>query len=127
MIREEKGQSIVEFVLVIPILLLLLIGIVDIGRLTFVYSSLHFTGQESVRVAGLGGTDEKITERAYDSFFGGDPTELNIISSLLPDERKSGEYITITLEYPYTPLTPFVSSLFSDPINLSVDSTIRIE
>ncbi|GGM30632.1 hypothetical protein GCM10011351_15960 [Paraliobacillus quinghaiensis] len=127
MIHEEKGQSIVEFVLVIPILLLLLIGIVDIGRLTFVYASLHFAGQESVRVAGLGGTDEKITNRAYESFFVGDPTELNINPSLLPGERKSGEYITVTLEYPYTPLTPFVSSLFSEPINLTVDSTIRIE
>lgn len=127
MIREEKGQAIVEFALVIPILLLIFVGIVDIGRLTFVYTSLHFTGQESVRVAGLGGTDEKIRAKAYESFNADDPTKLLIDSSLLHEERKSGEYITITVTYPYTPLTPFVGSLFSGSINLSVDSTIRIE
>ncbi|MFD1037350.1 TadE/TadG family type IV pilus assembly protein [Virgibacillus byunsanensis] len=123
MIREEKGQSIVEFTLVIPILLLLLVGIFDVGKLTFEYSSLHFSGQESVRVAGLGGTFDEIETKARNSFNAGDGTKLTVEPLPPPDERVSGEYITITLTYPYQPLTP----LFTDPIELSVDSTIRVE
>lgn len=127
MIREEKGQSVVEFALVIPLILLLVVGIVDIGRLTFAYSSLHFAGQESVRIAGLGGTDEEIRFRAVDSFHFENGSELQVTPSIPQDQRRSGEYITVTLTYPYIPITPFFSSLYPDGISLSTDATIRIE
>ena len=125
MIRDEKGQSMVEFTLVIPILLFVLIGIFDIGRVTYVYSSLHFAAQETVRVGGLGELDDKIIARAHDSFNAGDPTKLNVEISPLPSERKSGEYLTVNLSYPIEPLTPLIGTLISN--NLTVDSTIRIE
>ena len=54
MIKEQKGQSLVEFALVLPLLLLLICGIVDLGRLLFAYASLNMTTQEAVRVGGLG-------------------------------------------------------------------------
>lgn len=125
MIRDEKGQSIVEFTLVIPILLLVLISIIDIGRVTFVYSSLHFAAQETVRVGGLGALDDQIKLRAQESFEAGDPTKLTVDITPLPANRKSGEYLTVNLTYPIEPLTPFLGNLL--PTNLSADSTIRIE
>lgn len=126
MIRSEKGQAIVEFTLVIPILMVMLLGIVDIGRITFAYASLHFSAQETVRVAGLGGTEEEILTRADESFMADDSVAPAVQTTPL-SERRAGEYITITLTYSFDPLTPFVSSLFSDQIVLSADSTIRVE
>ncbi len=38
--RKFKGQGLVEFALVIPILLLLVFGIIEAGRLLFIYSAV---------------------------------------------------------------------------------------
>ncbi|WP_156290350.1 TadE/TadG family type IV pilus assembly protein [Oceanobacillus salinisoli] len=126
MIREEKGQALLEFALVVPLFLLLLVGIVDIGRLGFSYSSLHFTAQETVRLGGLGKTDEQLVQFARENFSTGDSSKLQV--NITPEgTRKSGEYITVTLTYPIEPVTPFANFIFSNQINLNADSTIRME
>ncbi len=50
MIKDQKGQSLVEFALVIPVFLLLILFIVDLGRVAYTYTALHFTVQETVRL-----------------------------------------------------------------------------
>ncbi|MDG5790058.1 TadE/TadG family type IV pilus assembly protein [Evansella sp. AB-P1] len=127
MIREEKGQSLVEFALVIPILLIVLVGIFDIGRMLYSYSALHFTAQETVRVGSFGSEDSELEQFARNNFQAGDSTLLNVEITPTEEERKSGEYVTVILEYPIEPFIPFVNKLFSEPILLKSDSTIRIE
>ncbi|MCD8508811.1 MAG: pilus assembly protein [Bacillus sp. (in: Bacteria)] len=128
MIRNEKGQSLVEFVLVIPILLLLIVGIVDLGRVTYTYSSLHFTAQETVRLGGFGRSDEEIKQFAINHFKAGEITTSMIKVTPNQGSRKSGDYVTVQLSYPLNPITPFASRIFSEgAIILTVDSTIRIE
>lgn len=127
MLKNEKGQSLAEFALILPLLLLLIVGIVDFGRVLYTYSGLHFTAQETVRVGGFGYNDAEIIDFAANHFATGDGADLGV--SVSPDEgaRKSGEYITITLSYSVDPITPFASQVFNGPIQLSADSTIRIE
>lgn len=125
--RDERGQSIVEFALIVPLLILMLVGVFDIGRMLYTYTGLHFTAQESVRLGGFGYTDEEIINFAKTHFKTGDPDKL--VVSISPSEslRKSGEYVTVTLSYPIKPYTPFASQIFSDSIQVKADSTIRIE
>lgn len=128
MIRNEKGQSLVEFVLVAPILLLLIVGLVDIGRAMYTYSDLHFTAQESVRLAGFGRSDADIKQFAASNFKSGTLTETMVEITPVPSERKSGQYVTVKLNYPLNPITPFASQFFPNgSIVLRADSTIRIE
>lgn len=125
--RDERGQSIVEFALIIPLLMLMLVGVFDIGRMLYSYTGLHFTAQESVRLGGFGSSDEEIIDFAKSHFKTGDPDKLVI--NVTPNEsgRKSGEYVTVTLSYPIKPFTPFASQIFSETIQVTADSTIRIE
>ena len=44
--RSEKGQSLIELAFGIVVLLILLAGIVDIGRLLFFYISMRDAAQE---------------------------------------------------------------------------------
>lgn len=129
MIRNEKGQSIVEFALVVPILLLLLVSIVDFGRVLYTYSDLHFTAQETVRLAGLGKNDTEIRQFAINNFNSGNITGSMVDITPSTTNRKSGQYVTVTINYPFNLLTPFISRLFTSDgfIVISVDSTIRIE
>ena len=47
----ERGQSLVEFSLVIPLFLLLLIAVFDLGRGVFAYNTLTNAAREGVRMA----------------------------------------------------------------------------
>ncbi|RPF53961.1 TadE family protein [Aquisalibacillus elongatus] len=127
MFRNEKAQSIVEFSLVIPLLMIMLVGVFDVGRMMYSYSGLHFTAQETVRLGGFGYTDEEITEFAKDHFETGDVEDLTISISPNEAERESGEYVTVSLSYPIQPFTPFAKQVFGDDITITADSTIRVE
>src|SRR4029077_3264030 len=49
--RRGRGQALVEFALVIPIFLLLLIAIFDMGRAVFAYNTLTNAAREGARIA----------------------------------------------------------------------------
>ena len=46
---KKKGQSLVEFALVLPILLLLIFGLVEFGRLIFTYIAVNTAAREAAR------------------------------------------------------------------------------
>jgi TadE-like protein len=47
----QRSQALIEFALVSPVLLLLLFGIVDIGRAVFYYDTLSHAAREGARIA----------------------------------------------------------------------------
>ncbi len=53
---REKAQSMVEFALVFPVLLLLLYGIIEFGRLLFIYTSVTTSSREAARYGSAVGT-----------------------------------------------------------------------
>ncbi|MFD1735257.1 TadE/TadG family type IV pilus assembly protein [Bacillus salitolerans] len=127
MVRNEKGQSLVETALVLPILLLLIVGIIDFGRVLYFYSHLQLATQETARLGGLGKTDIEITDFARDYIDIGDPAQLSITITPNQASRTSGDYVTVNLEFPVTLITPIISSLVPNPVRIHADSTIRVE
>lgn len=53
----ERGQSMTEFALVLPILLLIFMGIFDFGRMIFLYSQLSNGAREGARYGSVSGLD----------------------------------------------------------------------
>lgn len=124
MIRKEDGQSIVELALALPIVLLLLVGIIDFGRVMFIHLNLELITQESVRLGGLGRSDEEIRAYVQDRVSLEDPSQLavNITPSGI---RKSGTYMTVELTYPENLLEPLGD--LAIPYTIKTSSTIRVE
>lgn len=59
--RKHPGQALVEFALVLPVLLLLLMGVMDFGWMVFNYAQLFNATREGLRygtVPGTGGTPQ---------------------------------------------------------------------
>lgn len=52
------GQTMVEFALVLPILLMLLFGILEVGRMIYTYAAVHNASREAVRYASAIGRDD---------------------------------------------------------------------
>ena len=78
MTNRQRGQSIVEFALVLPVFLLLLVGLIDFSRLLFTYVSLSNGTREFARVAAVSTSQSLTAVNAFNNLtlFGGavDPT-----------------------------------------------------
>lgn len=62
--RSESGQSLIEVAIAVPLLLLILIGIVDIGRVYYTAIALETGAQQgAVLAAGLSAPDETAIAR----------------------------------------------------------------
>lgn len=125
--KDERAQALTEFALLVPVMLLLLSGTIDFGRLLYTYLHLNLVSQESVRLGGLGKNDSTIKEFAKGIYHMGDPATLEV--QIIPAEtyRNSGDYVEVTLKAPFEYITPFIDQLFPSPYFVTADSTIRVE
>ena len=62
--RPSRGQALVEFALVIPIFLLLLIALFDLGRAVFAYNTLTNAAREGARLAIVNQDKPSVVARA---------------------------------------------------------------
>jgi len=126
LIKQEQGQSLVEFAIIVPLFFLILVGIINFGMVLSSYLNLNFNAQEASRLAGLGKTDAEIVEFAKSNASFSNPSELGVTIS--PDEgsRESGDYVTVTLSYPVTNIIPIFDQLLY-PYNLTAKATVRVE
>jgi Flp pilus assembly protein TadG len=53
-----QAQAIVEFAIVLPILMMLLVGILEVGRMIYIYAAVHNASREAVRYASAIGRDD---------------------------------------------------------------------
>lgn len=56
--NSQKGQSLVELALTIPVFLLLLFGIFEVGWFIVIYSTVYTSSQEAARYAAVSGLNE---------------------------------------------------------------------
>jgi Flp pilus assembly protein TadG len=64
--RSARAQAIVEFAIALPVLLLLLLGIFEVGRYMFIYSSVTNASRNAVRYASaVGKNDSGLTKYNY--------------------------------------------------------------
>jgi len=50
-IASQRSQALIEFALVSPVLLLLMFGVIDLGRAVFYYDTINHAAREGARVA----------------------------------------------------------------------------
>jgi hypothetical protein len=62
--RRIHGQALVEFALILPVLLLILFGTVDAGRLIFAYNAVSNAAREGGRTAIVNQTPAEVRQRA---------------------------------------------------------------
>lgn len=131
--RAESGQSLVEFALAIPIFLLLMFGLFDLGRVVYAYNTISNASRESARVSivnqtqadveaeaiqqavSLGLTDADVTSAYVDAngVVCGTPIAVNCLSS-------------VTVVYNFTPVTPVIGQIIG-PLQLTASTEMPVE
>lgn len=122
--RSQKGQSLVEFALIIPVLVFLLLGIVDFSRILHAYLTIDHAGREAARAASIGkaeGEAEQIGKNAGSSIKLANPKGTVSVKT-----ASSGGNATVTITYPITFITPMFGSIVG-PITLTDTTVMRVE
>jgi Flp pilus assembly protein TadG len=123
---DERGQSLVEMALVLPLLLLLVAGIIDLGRAFNNYIIITNAAREGARAASHfpnnpGLIEAAVRQEAADS--GLDPEAIRI--TITPESGAlAGEMIEVSAEYDFdTILGSFVGA---DSLTLSSSTAMVV-
>ncbi len=64
--KKSKAQAIVEFAIVLPVLLLVVYGLIEVGRLLFIYSSINNATRQASRYGSTSGVGQYGVARYLD-------------------------------------------------------------
>jgi len=123
--RNEKGQSLVEFALVVPLVILILMAIIEFGFMFNAYITISNASREGARLGALGSSDTAVVTRVVDTSVALDPTKLSV--AITPANRSRGDMIRVQVNYDYVLITPIVSSILSPFIDLEAETVMRVE
>jgi Flp pilus assembly protein TadG len=108
--RDERGQALVEFALILPIILLLVVGMLEFARAWNLHQVMTDAAREGARRAVLadatnpkGQTQDSVKKAMWDRLaqFGYDPAKATMAISPLADWKSTGQAITVSLVCPY--------------------------
>lgn len=108
--KNNKGQALIEFILIIPVLTIFILGIFDIGNIIYKKYELE--------------NDLDYIVDLYEN------NQMEKISSYIGSKRitmsdnKEDGYITITLVKNISFVTPGASKIFESPYKISTNRTI---
>ncbi len=124
---NQRGQALVELALILPVLLLLVFGIIEFGRIYASNLMISNAAREGARAASLGVPDEDIVIIVKDRCAFLDAAKLDIDITPVPPERATGNPVNIDVNYPLEIKTPIISVITGDPCPISARVSMRIE
>lgn len=124
-LRDNRAQALVEMALVLTLLLLLLSGIVEFGRVFSAQLIVSHAAREGARVGVINPDDTIIEARAKSAASALDIAKVAVAISA--PSRKRGEQLTVQVEYPVAIIMPFVGSILPNPYTVRGVTKMRIE
>ena len=124
--RRQRGQSLAEFALLLPLLLTILFGTIDIGRAFYTYVSLTNAAREAARYAAVNGTNASSSEVQGEYTSGGADISGCAAGSLTFSNSGGGRGnpYTVTVSCQFTLATPFIAAVVGALGNqLTISST----
>jgi len=125
---KTNGQSTVEFVLLIPFLIITCIAVFQLGYVIYLQNNIAQLSREAARIVSttnsniLGSKIIKDSNNKYE--------DLNFMISISPEpeeQRKVGDIVKIGIKINYDGFGGLISEIFGKPISLYSESTMRME
>lgn len=125
---SERGQSLVETALVLPILLIILMGIFDFGRAVFAYNAVSNSAREAARVAIVNQNTTGVVDEGKRSAIGLNPDAVDVTFTLpgCGTPVRIGCTAQVTVDHEWSAITPIIGSLIG-PIQLSSTTEMPVE
>jgi hypothetical protein len=148
--RGERGQSLAEFAIIVPILTILVFGVIDFGMALRSYIAVTQSTREGARYGAVGGpagaftsggsgqcdgnTTNTVVGKTCATMKGLNMANINSVSVDYPDGQTGGNSIVVATEYEYefvTPVGAIVNALsggsIGESLTLTSSSDMRLE
>jgi Flp pilus assembly protein TadG len=112
--EQRSGQSLAEFALTLPLVLLLVFGFLDLGRAVYYYSAIGNAAREGARYASVrkldlqSNVDDQNEVKAVIQDYA---VSLALDASKITFPVPAQDYVTVAVEYDFAPVTPFINTL----------------
>jgi Flp pilus assembly protein TadG len=110
-LRDDRGQTLVEFAIVAVMLVMLLLGVVEFCRMVLVYTTVANATRAGARYAIVHGTDNPASaddiKAVVRNFLGTAPLDTTSVSTDVNypgDCKNPGCEVVVTAAYPYQPM-----------------------
>ncbi len=137
--RQTRGQALIEFALILPLLILLLLGIFDFGRAVYAYNTVNNAAREGARLAIVDQTEGHVQDLAAQRAvsLGIDPDDVTmefhkVHAPETPCEFAPGNprmaiscVAVVRVPYGYTAITPIIGNLVGT-INMTGEARFPI-
>ena len=131
--RNEKGQALVEFALVITIFIMLVFGMVEFGRIFSAKLITTHAAREGARVGVVTASADRRSE--IEKAVEGRGVALGLKAGDIdyepadPKDANKGDSLTVTVNYKVDLIVPMISKFLNDkdPYPVSSSAVMRVE
>jgi Flp pilus assembly protein TadG len=127
---ERRGTAMIEFAFVAPVLFILTIGTIDVGRLVWSASMLHHMAREATRYASVRGAEANSPVDASDidtyvknRLIGIPGNQVTVTTTWTPNNNPGGT-VHVQLDYTYSFLIGTLVGL--DPLAIEGESSMVV-
>ena len=123
-IRDKKGQSTVEFALVLPVLLLIVFGIIEFRFIFNAYVTVISSAREGARYGIIGDKDEgQIIQKVKDTAGALDisPGKFNVAV------EKTSSQLTVRVTYNVDIIDPIMGGILGNSVPIKAKATMAME
>lgn len=123
-----KGQSTIEFVLLIPFLIIVILSVSQLGYMVYIQNVIQQAARESIRIVSTTNSNHKAYEKINKICSKLDKDKLEIrITPESKMERKVGDYVSVDIAYRYGGISNFIKNFTGKEIIISSNSSMRME
>ena len=119
-----RGQTLVEFALIVPLFILILVGLFDVGRAVFNYSTVANAARQAARVAIVDQDQTAIRDAAKAAGSGLNLSDANIVLGSCLDK---GCPYSVTVTYDFNAATPLIGQLFNPTLTSTAVMPVEYE
>ncbi len=124
-LRDERGASAVEFALVVPLLIMLVIGIAEFGRAFQVQGTLSAAAREGVRTMALQNDPAAARTAVQNAAASLSPAvtggQISITPAACPITGTGSTNVRLTITYPM----PFLTDFFGSSVTMTGTGVMR--
>ena len=115
--KNDKGQALVEFALILPVILMLIFCLIDFGRVILAKNDMENSVSDALLLYENGSTKEEIQ-----NVLNNGKKDLVFVETQL-----DGNYFTITVKKKINPITPGLNHISKDVFDVSASRVIKNE
>ena len=138
--RADRGSAIIEFSLISFMFIILLLSVVEMGRMILVYTTIANAARAGARYAIVHGADQTVSssgpgspctctpvQTVVQNFASAGLVNTSLLTTTVnyPDGTNiPGSRVSVTVSYPYDPLVSYFTSLLSDTLSSTSQGVI---